>query len=94
MPTWFKIDRWSTTIKAVEVTKETACYVTVTVDRWGSPCERREAKGGDYFPTFAEARQVLMSYHNVKCIALKEEAERHHQKWLKLFSQEAPDVTA
>jgi hypothetical protein len=35
-----------------------------------------------------------MSYHNVKCIALKEEAERHHQKWLKLFSQEAPDVTA
>jgi hypothetical protein len=76
MTTLFKTDKYSNTIKPVEVLSDTKEYMTLS----------------GYFPTFAEARTSLMDYYKQKEDSAKRETHEAHVKWSKLFIQEVPDV--
>lgn len=99
MTTWFKADRWSNTIKTVEVLSETKAYITLapapqvtqktlrTFLEWYYNREpSRVSKGKEYYPTFAEARKYLMEFWNNRNEASKREA------WLLLQEAEQAHV--
>ena len=95
--TWYKIDRWSAKITAVQVVKETPAYITVLAKYWtmnnvDKTYERRCAKREGYFPTFAEARIQLMQYFKCNAEGHKLQWEAANSKWTKLFMQEVPDA--
>ena len=89
--TWYRVNKYANKITTVEVVSETAKFVTLAAEGSFWKKEQRVAKGDEYFPTFAEARQYLMTYHTRSREMHKREMESHDQKWLKLFNQDQPD---
>lgn len=64
MATWYQLSGYGQkTIKQVEVVRETVQFVVVLEKDWPDhkPTERRRSKGGEYFPTFAEARAYAVA---------------------------------
>jgi hypothetical protein len=90
MSTWYRVNRWQNTILPVEVVKETPSFVTI-INKSYFQQEQRVAKGGEFFLTFAEARENLMKYWAQQAANHKQQVDAANRQWGKLYSQEGPD---
>lgn len=74
--TWYRLNVYSKKITPVKVVKETDKFVTIIDEFWGNSRERRTAKAGEYFKTFAEARDYRVAALEKSLEYKKEELQR------------------
>ena len=59
MTTWYEVNKYSVTIKPVEVVKETAKSISIECDWWGKKTIHQRRIGDEFFKTREEAKAYL-----------------------------------
>lgn len=93
---WYQVRQWGEPgITEVEVVKETSAFVTVLEKDYFrsqpdklATRESKRAKAGEFFPTFAEARQHLLDKYKLKMDSYKSSYELAKKYWEETFLME------
>ena len=90
MTVWWRVNPYAIEIKPVKVIYETAKFVTLAASESYFKRPRKHAKGKDYFPTFAEARNFLLDRFALNKFAAEALVLRCQHNWDKAAELKEP----
>ena len=90
---WWEARLFADALEPVTVTRETACYVWVTRDRWGAKSRpSRRQKDGNLFRSWDEGRAELVRRCEEGKLAALRRADELRDRSAKLQALEKPDI--